>query len=168
MVKQSLAWMLVLTILINSGFMALYTISEIALNRRSIEKHLYDEIKSAGRFDLLISFSANDLKNAKWEHEKEFFLNGKKYDVMERVESNGQVQYTCIHDKKEQSLIKELEKDHKKNRRIAYNQSIFAGTFPVYDAFVFPFALNSYSNYWNQNYEFAYIGFNFHPPPFRA
>jgi len=98
---------------VQSGFISLYTISEIRKHKKAVKTIMKAELKNGLHNADLTKFSEKDLENAEWEHSKEFFLGGEKYDVV-KIENTKQGKvYHCINDKKEIELFKSLDKNKK-------------------------------------------------------
>jgi hypothetical protein len=98
---------------VQSGFVSLYTISEIRKHKKAVKTLMKAELKNGLHNSDLSNFSEKDLENAEWEHSKEFFLGDEKYDVV-KIENTKQGKlYHCINDKKEIELFKSLDKNKK-------------------------------------------------------
>ena len=113
MFKPAVIFVFISSLLVQSGFVSLYTISEIRKHKKAVKTLMKAELKNGLHNSDLTKFSEKDLENAEWEHSKEFFLDDEKYDVV-RVEktTEGKI-YHCINDKKEIQLYKSLEKNKK-------------------------------------------------------
>jgi hypothetical protein len=60
----------------------------------------------------IFCFSLNDkagISKLEWEDAREFRLNGKMYDVIEKKIENGKLIIRCISDEKETALVKKFE-----------------------------------------------------------
>jgi hypothetical protein len=98
---------------VQSGFVSLYTISEIRKHKKAVKTSMKAELKNGLHNSDLTKFSEKDLENAEWEHSKEFFLGHEKYDVVKiETTKDGKV-YHCVNDKKEIELYKSLDKNKK-------------------------------------------------------
>ena len=113
MFKTAVIFVFISSLLVQSGFISLYTVSEIRKHKKAVKTLMKAELKNGLHNADLTKFSEKDLENAEWEHSKEFFLGDEKYDVV-RIEktSEGKI-YHCINDKKEIQLYKSLEKNKK-------------------------------------------------------
>ena len=69
------------------------------------QKSVFNQIIS-GEFEKkeLCILNGADIKNVKWEHEKEFEWKGEMYDVVKKESKNGNITYTCKKDTKEDQL----------------------------------------------------------------
>lgn len=80
------------------------------------KKHLKEMLRN-GVFDGdLVFFSKAELKNARWEHDKEFYRGDEKYDIVKTTTEGNVEGYLCINDKKEESLIKGFQGTQKKSK----------------------------------------------------
>ena len=113
MFKAAVIFLFISSLLVQSGFVSLYTISQISQHKNELKELREAELKNGLHKNELTVFSENELKNAEWEHSKEFFLGAEKYDVV-KIENtkNGKV-FHCINDKKEIELYKSLDKNKK-------------------------------------------------------
>ena len=113
MFKTAVIFVFISSLLVQSGFISLYTVSEIRKHKKAVKTLMKAELKNGLHNADLTKFSEKDLENAEWEHSKEFFLGDEKYDVV-RIDktSEGKI-YHCINDKKEIQLYKSLEKNKK-------------------------------------------------------
>ena len=113
MFKAAVIFVFISSLLVQSGFISLYTVSEIRKHKKAVKTLMKAELKNGLHNADLTKFSEKDLEKAKWEHSKEFFLGADKYDVV-RIEktTEGKI-YHCINDKKEIELYKSLEKNKK-------------------------------------------------------
>ena len=113
MFKTAVIFVFITSLLVQSGFISLYTVSEIRKHKKAVKALMKAELKNGLHNADLTKFSEKDLENVEWEHSKEFFLGDEKYDVV-RIEktTEGKI-YHCINDKKEIQLYKSLEKNKK-------------------------------------------------------
>jgi hypothetical protein len=111
--KTAVIFVFISSLLVQSGFVSLYTISEIRKHKKAVKTLMKAELKNGLHNADLTKFSEKDLENAEWEHSKEFFLGDEKYDVV-KIENTKQGKlYHCINDKKEIELFKSLDKNKK-------------------------------------------------------
>lgn len=102
--------MFVLCIFLQSGFVAVHTIWRIRQHKAFIKSIVKKQLKSGKCDAVLVAFTEDQLRDAEWEHSKEFFLGDDKFDVVRTSDSAGVKIYHCINDKKEKELFKALDK----------------------------------------------------------
>jgi len=111
--KEAVIFVFISSLLVQSGFVSMYTISEIKKHKKAVKILMKAELKNGLHNAELTKFSEKELEKAEWEHSKEFFLGNEKYDVV-KIENTKQGKlYHCINDKKEIELFKSLDKNKK-------------------------------------------------------
>lgn len=85
-----------------------------------IEQYIKENYES----DLHVKFTLNELKNASWEDEKEFELNGKMYDVVKVENNNGTIVVVCFDDSKEKELENKFDDIRSKTKEINKNVKV--------------------------------------------
>lgn len=98
--------MFVLLFSINGSFIA------FKVSQHSVKNEVKRKIRSRiPETDLeLITFNRADLNTIVWEEEgKEFWHNGKMYDIVKSLSSDKTISFYCIRDTKEESLFAFLE-----------------------------------------------------------
>lgn len=80
------------------------------------KKSVFHKIVS-GKFgkEELCNFKASEIKNVRWEHDKEFEWNEEMYDVVKKETREGDIVYTCKKDTKEDHLKKQKRKASEKS-----------------------------------------------------
>lgn len=95
------------------------------------QKSVFNQIIS-GKFEKkeLCILNGSDIKNARWEHEKEFEWNEEMYDVVKKENKNGEITYTCKKDSKEDQLKNQKRKASEKStaRKMVEMVKIFVQT----------------------------------------
>lgn len=78
--------------------------------RKAVRKEVKHQIIAGlERSELvLLSFTASELKELKWEHSKEFEFEGEMYDIVETEVIDGVTYYWCWSDDEETALNKQL------------------------------------------------------------
>ncbi len=113
MFKPTVIFVFISSLLVQFGFVSLYTIFEIRKHKKAVKILMKAELKKGLHNADLTLFSEKDLEYAEWEHSKEFFLGEEKYDVVKiETTKDGKV-YHCVNDKKEIELYKSLDKNKK-------------------------------------------------------
>lgn len=101
--------MFIAAIVLQSGFISVVTIVAIKQHKALIKSKMKAELRSGKHNADLVVFTEQDLKFAKWEHSKEFFLGDGKYDVVRtEITKDGKI-YHCVNDTKEIELYKNLD-----------------------------------------------------------
>lgn len=104
-VKKLLVFSLLFLLLFN--FMGYYFIFEV--NRYQIRK----EMKSASSGSHIISvieiLDSDSVSGLRWVDKHEFVYRGNMYDVIYTSQRSTKTVYYCIHDKKEESLVKAFQ-----------------------------------------------------------
>ena len=113
MFKTAVILVFISSLLVQSGFISLYTISEIRKHKKAIKTLMKAELKKGLHNADLTLFSEKELEYAEWEHSKEFFLGSEKYDVVKIETTKDGKLYHCVNDKKEIELYKSLDKNKK-------------------------------------------------------
>ena len=113
MFKTAVILVFISSLLVQSGFISLYTISEIRKHKKAIKTLMKAELKKGLHNADLTLFSEKELEYAEWEHPKEFFLGSEKYDVVKIETTKDGKLYHCVNDKKEIELYKSLDKNKK-------------------------------------------------------
>jgi len=105
MVKKLLAFSLLFLLLFN--FMGYYIIFEV--NRYQIRKEM--EPSTIGlRPITVIEIADSDTCNAlRWVNDREFVYHGNLYDVIYTSPRSTKTVYYCVHDKKEENLVKAFQ-----------------------------------------------------------
>ncbi|MBE0646285.1 MAG: hypothetical protein IH596_00720 [Bacteroidales bacterium] len=105
MVKRLLGFLFLFLLLFN--FMGYWVIFEV--NRYQIRKEM--ESSSAGKRPIeVIEISNTDSSSdLRWVNEHEFVYQGNLYDVIYTSPRSSKKVYYCIHDKKEQNLVKAFQ-----------------------------------------------------------
>ena len=164
--KHLVIALFVLAVLLQSGFVAMHTVHRIRAHKRLVKQEMKIQLKSGRHNAMLTAFTDSDLKEAVWEHSREFFLNGNKYDVVRIVKQNGQTTFWCINDKLELELYKALDKEQNK-------QSVLSDMFKKLSLTV---SCKSYTEVlhrmayciayptWQRAYQFAWESALFRPP----
>ncbi len=106
------------------------------------------------------------IKNAQWEHAREFEWKGEMYDVVKKENKDGDVLYTCKKDTKEDHLKKQSRKAAEKSTTKKMNEmsKIFVQIPPIDHS---EFLLNTTNNKLSamqNDYSFAY-SLLLTPPP---
>ncbi len=113
MFKPAVIFVFISSLLVQFGFVSLYTIFEIRKHKKVVKILIRAELKKGLHNADLTLFSEKELEYAEWEHSKEFFLGKEKYDVVKiETTKDGKV-YHCVNDKKEIELYKSLDKNKK-------------------------------------------------------
>ena len=115
MFKTAVILVFISSLLVQSGFISLYTISEIREHKKAIKTLTKAELKKGLHNADLTLFSEKELEYAEWEHSKEFFLGSEKYDVVKIETTKDGKLYHCVNDKKEIELYKSLDKNKKQS-----------------------------------------------------
>ncbi|MEZ4805563.1 MAG: hypothetical protein R2852_08805 [Bacteroidia bacterium] len=115
MFSKSFISVLVLVILLQSGVFSILAIYSVRQHKLAVKQMMKAELKNGLHDGLLLKFSSTQLRNAHWEHSKEFILRGEKYDVVKSVNEDGEKVFYCIHDKREKELYKKLDR-HNTNK----------------------------------------------------
>ena len=115
MFKTAVIFVFISSLLVQSGFISLYTISEIRKHKKAIKTLMKAELKKGLHNADLTLFSEKELEYAEWEHSKEFFLGSEKYDVVKIETTKDGKLYHCVNDKKEIELYKSLDKNKKQS-----------------------------------------------------
>ncbi len=135
--KNLVIALFVLSVLSQSGFLAMHTVVKIKEHKRLVKKEMKRQLKAGKHNKDLVCFSSLQLKDASWVHSKEFFLGNGKYDVVRIEEKNGKTFFWCINDSKEQDLYKKLDKNQT-------DQNSFTDVFKKYNQICqVPLALSS-------------------------
>ncbi len=158
--------MFVVCIALQSGFVAVYTITRIKCHKAYIKSLLKRDLKS-GKFDAeLVVFSEEQLRNAEWEHSREFFLGEDKFDVVRIVDSDGIKLYHCINDKREKELFKSLD-THKKQKNLLEDViKKFCLNIPSLPSFYLR-TINTpvlHRDYFSDQYTYSFSDLHFRPP----
>lgn len=74
--------------------------------KREIKHRIIEGIDRSELVEL--SFTAEEKKQLRWEHSKEFEYNGEMYDVVESKSENGKITYWCWWDNEETNLNRRL------------------------------------------------------------
>jgi hypothetical protein len=117
--KKFVITLFTVVILLQSGFVAMHAVFKIKEHKRLVKKEIKKQLKDGRHNKDLVAFTSQQLRSAKWEHSKEFFLGSGKYDVVRTEEKNGVKIYWCINDSKEQDLYKKLNKNQSEQNTFA-------------------------------------------------
>jgi hypothetical protein len=164
--KKTVIILFLACIVLQSGFMAVYTMTGIWEHKRQVKALLRNELRT-GKFDAeLVVFTEKQLEHAKWEHSKEFFLGQEKYDVVRVHETNGQKTYECINDKKEMALYKTLDKHKTQDNVLEKVLKKFCQQVNSIEEFQSErnYSHVSHADYFSQDYSYGYSKTHFRPP----
>lgn len=103
----------VLILLLSTGY-PVWQFVRVKAHKYEMKKELKRLLKSQSSDENTVTFSEFDLKEAKWEHSKEFFLGEEKYDVVRKKVQNGETVYVCVNDKVEKKLLRQMHKQRQK------------------------------------------------------
>lgn len=104
MIKSFLSYCIIVIIVFQTCLSGLLIINSIKSHKKNIKSICKEIIKQDNYKANLVKFTEQELEKAIWEHSKEFFLGGSKYDVVTTEIINGIKIYHCIDDKKEIEL----------------------------------------------------------------
>jgi hypothetical protein len=156
----------VLCVLLQSGFVALHTIARIRQHKSHIKSILKKELKSGKCDAVLVAFTEDQLREAEWEHSKEFFLGDDKFDVVRTSDSAGVKIYHCINDKKEKEFFKALDKGTKQNTLLEDVLKKFCvNTFVIPGLGLQPSGRSiTHSDHFSMDYTYGFTHSLFRPP----
>lgn len=104
--KKLLVYPVLLLLLFNS--MGYYVIFE--LNRHQIRKEMHAGFRSSSPVTVIEFKDGADVSVIRWVHKNEFIYKETLYDVVYVSKRAGKTIYYCLHDQKEERLVKEFQK----------------------------------------------------------
>lgn len=117
MLRKSFILLFVSAIILQSGFVSVYTLVCIRQHKAVVKARMKAELKNGLHNPDLEIFTEARMAAARWVHAKEFFLGSGKYDIV-RVTGEGKDKlYHCINDTREMALYKSLDK-HGKQKNV--------------------------------------------------
>jgi hypothetical protein len=92
----------------------------------AVKAEMLASLKNQQNHRDIITFHFNQrlALETEWENEHEFRYNGEMYDVVEKKQKGDQLVIRCIPDKKETTLIKEYQKNNKRNHSNSFVQLV--------------------------------------------
>ncbi len=121
--KPAIAFMLMSAFAFNLLGYCLFSVLILTHKKSTFHKIIQGRFKQGE----LVTIPASDLKNAHWEHEKEFEWNHHMYDIVKTENKNGDILYTCKKDDFEDHLKKQKRKAAEKSaaKKMAEMNKIF-------------------------------------------
>lgn len=117
MLRKSFILLFVSAIILQSGFVSVYTLVSIRQHKAVVKARMKAELKNGLHNPDLEVFTEARMAAARWVHSKEFFLGSGKYDIV-RITGEGKDKlYHCINDTREMALYKSLDK-HGKQKNV--------------------------------------------------
>jgi hypothetical protein len=110
-IQKLFLFLMILAVLVLSGAGALMDTMQIVLHKIEMKQKIKTELINTMDSELLVVFTSNQLKNAEWEHESEFFLGDEKYDVVKVLDTNQKKYYYCLNDKHEEELFEKANQN---------------------------------------------------------
>lgn len=157
--------MLSVFILLQGGILSLQYVVKLTHHKRVIEKKIENGLLN----EQLVTFTFEEMINAEWENDHEFFLGDEKFDVV-KVSGDGQnVVYRCVSDEIEKNLIKDLEKTEKKSNlveKLFQKVHLQSQNIPLFIFTDLSFENIVQSVFYKNDYSFQFSGFIIKPPIF--
>ena len=111
--RKSFILLFVSAIILQSGFVSVYTLVSIRQHKAVVKARMKAELKNGLHNPDIEVFTEARMAAARWVHSKEFFLGSGKYDIV-RITGEGKDKlYHCINDTREIALYKSLDKHGK-------------------------------------------------------
>lgn len=139
---------------------------KIGVHKYRVEQTLHS-LLAEGQFNQKLTvFSDIDLRTAEWEHEKEFEMNGHKYDVVFCYEQNGIHFYHCADDTIEQALFNQLEQKQSQEKDLKFHVKQIVLHFAPFQAFQIQTIQTAleHARAWQNQYAYAYSHDKLKPP----
>ena len=156
----------VLAVLIQSGFVAIYSVIAIKSHKQLVKKEMKRQLREGWHNKDLVAFSEPELQSAQWEHSKEFFLGNSKYDVVRIQVLNGQKVFWCINDNKELALYKRLDQQSTESKAVfdLFKKISLVNMTSAQEAMTHRLVVNIDFPKWHRQYKYAPTETVFRPP----